>query len=243
MKATALNSPMLAGLRAAVRQRYARLEAVPQRERLALAGALVALCFGVDQMLAMPARAKRLNIEHALQASADELEQARLARLAERQARDDSLTLRQRKVATELTQVGAKAAPRESLRFLLNSTLQGLPVTVTLLRALPGEEVTITSADTPEPAAAAAAAPAVAATASAPADASAPANNRVLYRHRYELQLQAELAPLLRAVEMLENEVRPLRLERVQLRSTAQGELQANVTLITLGVERSWLSL
>ncbi len=232
---------MLAGLRAAVRQRYARLEAMPQRERLALAGALVALCFGADQLLAMPARAKRQNIEHALQSSASELEQARLAREAELRARDEGLTLRQRKVATELAQVGAKAAPRESLRFLLNSTLQGLPVSVTLLRALPGEEVTIAEGDSPQAAPGAASAPAGAA--SAAADAAAPANNRVLFRHRYELQLQAELAPLLRAVEMLENEVRPLRLERVQLRSTAQGELQANVTLITLGVERSWLSL
>ncbi len=232
---------MLASLRTALRQRYARLEAMPQRERLALAGALVALCFGVDQFLAMPARAKRQNIEQALQASAHELEQTRLAREAEVRARDDGLALRQRKVTTELTQVGAKAAPRESLRFLLNSTLQGLSVNVTLLRALPGEEVTISGGDTPEPQAAAASAGAGAAT--APADTAAPASNRVLFRHRYELQLQADLAPLLRAVAVLENDVRPLRLERVQLRRSAQGQLQANVTLITLGVERSWLSL
>ncbi len=234
---------MLAGLRVAVRKRYAKLEAMPQRDCLALAGALVALCFGTDQLLAMPARAKRQNIEQALQASASELEQARLDREAERQARDDSLTQRQRKVAGELAQVGAKAAPRESLRFLLNSTLQGLPVSVTLLRALPGEEVTIAEADAPDSLAAARAASAPAGAASTPSDAAAPANNRVLYRHRYELQLQAKLPQLLRAVEVLENDVRPLRLERVQLRSTAQGELQANVTLITLGVERSWLSL
>lgn len=237
----ALNSPLLERLRTALRQRYAKLEAMPQRERLALAGALVALCFGVDQFLAMPARAKRQNIEQALQASAHELEQTRLAREAAVRARDDGLALRQRKVATELTQVGAKAAPRESLRFLLNSTLQGLPVNVTLLRALPGEEVTISGGDTPEPQAAAASA--VAGAASAPADSAAPASSRVLFRHRYELQLQADLAPLLRAVAVLENDVRPLRLERVQLRRNAQGQLQANVTLITLGVERSWLSL
>ncbi len=238
-----LNSPLLKRLRTALRQRYAKLDAMPQRERLALAGALVALCFGVDQFLAMPARAKRQNIEQALQASAHELEQTRLAREADVRARDDGLALRQRKVATELTQVGAKAAPRESLRFLLNSTLQGLPVNVTLLRALPGEEVTISGGDTPEPQAAAASAGAVAGAATTPADTAAPANNRVLYRHRYELQLQADLAPLLRAVAVLEDDVRPLRLERVQLRRSAQGQLQANVTLITLGVERSWLSL
>ena len=132
---------------------------------------------------------------------------------------------------------GAAGQRNESLRFLLSRTLQGLPVAVLSLRALGVEEMELAPVAAEAGAVAAPAAPASAAVQTDPAIPS------LLYRHRYELRVGGELPALLVALEALEQNTRPLRIERVRLHADAHGALQASVVLMTLGPERTWLSL
>ncbi len=216
----------------------ARLEKLRSRDRLLLAASMLALLAGLELLVAMPLRDKRLAIDAAaLNSEADEQQrQAQIA--ADTAQRDDALQRRIDSVAAALGAVGATAAPRDSLHFLLSRTLQGLPVTVSALRALPGEEIVIEKGESTD---------AVPAEGAASASAAPPP----LFRHRYELQVQGNLVDLLAALQALEANARPLRVERVRLQAPAEiaGSaggtrlLQARITLLTLGSERTWLAL
>lgn len=200
------------------------------RDRWLLIAAMLALLAGLEMGVVLPLREKRLSIDAALLNSEADQQQQLAQREAAVQERDNALQRRIDNVAAALAAVGAAAAPRESLRFLLSRTLQGLPVQVSSLRALAGEEIVI------EQAAAADAVPAQAA-------ASAAQPPPPLFRHRYELQVSGALPELLAALQALEVNVRPLRVERVRLSADAHGALQAHITLLTLGTERTWLAL
>ncbi len=209
----------------------AQLEKLRSRDRLLLATSMLALLAGLELLVVLPLRDKRLAIDAAqLNSEADEQQrQAQMA--ADALQRDEALQRRIDSVAASLAAVGATAAPRESLRFLLSRTLQGLPVTVSALRALPGEEIVVEKAETAD---------------ALPADGAA-AVPPPLFRHRYELQVQGSLVNLLAALQALEAHARPLRVERVRLSAEPGADparaLQARITLLTLGSERTWLAL
>lgn len=208
----------------------AALEKLRSRDRLLLGGAMLALLAGLELLVVMPMRDKRLAIDAALSTSESDQQQLLAQREQALRERDDALQRRSDSVAASLAAVGATAAPRESLRFLLSRTLQGLPVQVTSLRALAGEEIVVEQG---------------APTDGVPPDAaaSAPQAPPPLFRHRYELQVSGALPEMLAALQALEVNARPLRVERVRLSADAQGALQARITLLSLGSERTWLAL
>ncbi len=221
------------------------LEAMRPRDRLALSAAALALIVGMEFLVVLPMRDKRIAIESAQLASRHDQDSARTSREAEQQAHADALRSRQAQVTQALAGFGAAGKRDESLRFLLSRTLQGLPVSVLSLRALGVEEMEVAPAPaaTDANAVATAAAPA---SAGAQADSAAPdtaATPSVLYRHRYELRVGGGLPALLSALEALERNTRPLRIERVRLQADTHGALEASVVLMTLGPERTWLSL
>ena len=242
---------------AAVKGGLASLEAMRQRDRLALTAALLSLIVGLDLLVVLPVHDKRLAIQAAQRDSADNEEATRSSRLVEREAQLVDLRARQARVTKALAAFGASGKPAESLRFLLSRTLQTLPVAVLSLRALGVEEVEVTPGGAQAASAAndsasasasatatatAAAAAAAAAAETASVDPSATGAPTVLYRHRYELHVGGELPVLLTALEALESNARPLRIERVRLQADAAGALQAQVVLMTLGSERTWLT-
>ena len=233
----------LTKLRAASRGPLAAAQALRSRDRIALGAALVALCAALDLTVVSSLNAKRRAIEQALQSSTQDLDAARSGALAQRQARETELEKREAKALAALAGLGAAGAQRESLRFLLSRTLQGLPVSVVALRSLGAEELDLGSAvetpPVPPSATAAEATPAPAAGASTAAG-SAPT---LLYQHRYELQLSGALQSLLAALDTLEKGTRPLRVERFRLAADATGVLQAHVVLMTLAPQRQWLTL
>ncbi len=250
---SALSAPaLLARPIAAAKSGIAALEAMRQRDRLALTGALLSLIIGMDLLVVLPIRDKRIAIESAQLASVNDEEAARSNRQTEQSAHEADLLLRQAQVTKALAAFGASGKRDESLRFLLSRTLQGLPVAVLSLRALNVEEMEIApgsapaTADTAMAVAAVAAAPAAHADpagAAATPDAPAPPAQTLLYRHRYELRVGGGLPALLSALEALEHNTRPLRIERVHLQADATGAIEASVVLMTLGPERTWLSL
>jgi hypothetical protein len=217
-----------ARLKQALARAFVALEKLGTRDRLLLAAATLALLVGLELLVTQPLRDKRLGIEAALRDSAANEQLATQRREDLVRQRELDLQQRAQRAHAALAAVGASAAPSESLSFLMSRTLQGLPVQVLSLRALGSEEIVV---DTP-------------ASAAAPdAAASAPAAATPLYRHRYELRIGGALEELLQAVAQLETRARPLRVERLQLRADAQGALQAVITLVTLGSERTWLAL
>lgn len=213
------------------------LEAMRQRDRLALSAAALVLIVGVDFGLVLPMRDKRVAIESAQLASSHDEEASRSSREAELHALKAALLTRQAQATKALAGFGAAGQRNESLRFLLSRTLQGLPVAVLSLRALGVEEMELAPAASE---AGAATMPEAPASAAVQAGTAVPS---LLYRHRYELRVGGELPALLVALEALEQNTRPLRIERVRLQADAHGMLQASVVLMTLGPERTWLSL
>lgn len=217
-----------------------RLAGMPERDRFALLAAGLALAVAAEWFVVWP-----LHRQHDLivDAARAEAQAARDSEEEGRQARHQVLTalqLRTRTLDAELAQLGAVRRSGQRLSTLLARTLQPLPVHVVLLREVGVEEV-----ESP----AAAAAPTTPGTPTAPAatppsgSQAAPAGPVLLYRHRFELRLDGPLPALLATLKALEQDVRPLRIERIKLASVEQGAVQLSVVLVGVGTERTWLSL
>lgn len=213
------------------------LQAMRQRDRLAITAALLTLLLSIEPLLVLPLRDQRIALETLQRTSASEEATARAARQAEHETLDAQWRARQAKAAQALAAFGASGPRAESLRFLLSRTLQGLPVAVLALRALDVEEIEVAPAPEPAPTAV------TVATGAEPDPAAAATGRATLFRHRYELRVGGALPTLLAALEALERDTRPLRIERVRVQATADGALEATVVLMTLGPERTWLSL
>ena len=225
----------------------ARLDAMPPRDRYAMFAAALALLLGLEWLAVWPLQGQREAISQAssseAQGQADArsaADGARLQQQADLDARGAVLdkALAAFGVAPSRGRGGASAGDAlrgESLSFLLSRTLQRQAVRVVSLRALGVEEVAPVNAPTD----AVAEAPAAAASAGSAAEAQA----APLFRHRYELKLGGELGALTQAVQSLEQGARPLRIERLRIAAADGDNLHATVTLVTIGMERSWLSL
>ena len=228
-------------LRGGTRPWLARLDAIPQRDRYAMLAAGLALVGALELMGVQPMRDKREAIQLAATTEAQGVSDAAAASEADQATQAADVTARLAKVEAELAAlgvgagsgVGGSGARGESLSFLLSRTLQRQAVNVVSLRALGVQELNLAvPAD--------AAGTGVAGTVIADA-AAAP---KAMYRHRYELTLGGDIAQLTASVAALEHGILPLRIERVRLAANgSDNAVQATVTLVTIGLERTWLSL
>ena len=230
-------------LRDSTRPWLARLDAIPERDRYAMLAAGLALVGALELMAVQPMRDKREAIQLAATTEAQGVSDAAAASEADQATQAADVTARLTKVDAELAAlgvgagagsgagVGGRGARGESLSFLLSRTLQRQAVHVVSLRALGVQELNL-------------AVPADGATTAGTVIADAAAPSKAMYRHRYELTLGGEIAQLTASVAALEHGLLPLRIERVRLASTgSDNAVQATVTLVTIGLERTWLSL
>lgn len=220
-------APWLEQIKAAV----ARIDRLPQRERWALLGAILALVVAVEFLFTQPLRDRRIQIELAaieqIQREADE-------RAMIEQARDDAKAQSESQLQTvdrELAQLGAQGSSTQSLSFLLAKALARQDVRVVSLRELMVEDIQPEQVIDPN-------APA------APAGAEESASPTVtLYRHRYEVTLGGVPATLVDALRALDAGARPLRIERARMHRQDNGSVQLAVTLMVIGTERAWLAI
>ena len=217
------------------------LEAIPERDRYAMLAAGLALVGALELMGVQPMRDKREAIQRAATAEAQSVSDAAAATAADQATQAADVTARLAKVEAELAAlgvgagsgvgVGEKGARGDSLSFLLSRTLQRQAVNVVSLRALGVQELNL-------------AVPTDVAATAGTVVADAAAAPKAMYRHRYELTLGGEIAQLTASVAALEHGILPLRIERVRLASNGiDNAVQATVTLVTIGLERTWLSL
>jgi len=221
---------MMAAAIAPLKARYERLNA---RERASLASAAIALILGVELLAVTPIRDKRNAVSQALSASARSEIEARTAAATARRARQEDIEHRLQHVQQDLANYGINGPMKDSLSFLLSRTLEGQRALVVSLRTLTSSTVPIIEAP---------ADPAAAAAAAATAASSAP-EERQLYQHRYELKLEGALQDLTPAIDALQNNARPLRVESMRIAAHADGVLEATVVLVTMGTEKAWLKL
>ena len=213
----------------------ARIDALPRRERLALAGGMLALAIGVQSLWIAPTRAKRVSIAESSAESERSRSEAELASAAERTAAFEALRNRNSELEAKLAALGLKASQREPVGAFVTRSLHGEGVRLAGLSALPVEEIVI--ADLPLPANDGAAGNAATAGAT-------PTNRAPLYRHRTELRLEGPVKSVVRAIEQIERDLVPLRIERIRLSPAGNaGAVQASMVLTTISEERTWLAL
>ena len=228
-------------LRKAVKPWLARLDAIPDRDRYALLAAGLALVGAVEWMAVLPMRDKRDAIELAATTEAQGLADARATAESEHATQAADVTARLGKVDAELAALGVGGSRGESLSFLLSRTLQRQAVRVVSLRGLGAQELSLA---VPGEAVGNAVTGVVTGAVADAVPATIEPQPKALYRHRYELTLGGDIDQLTAAVAALEHGVRPLRVERIRLASNGLDDaVQVSVTLVTIGMERSWLSL
>ncbi|MES2091303.1 MAG: hypothetical protein V4532_15180 [Pseudomonadota bacterium] len=214
-----------------ITQALGLLDKLSERDRGAVLAALIAVIFGLDMVGAMPLRDQRTAVEKAILVTRDAAQQAQIDAATQQQTSAAGLQQRRVKVTKDLATFGLNNTLKDSLTFLLSRTLQGQDVTIQSLKALDVEQVALEIPAAPE--------------ASTPEQAVA-ANNALpptLYRHRYELELQAALKDLPSTLNALEHDSRPLRVERIQLRALPSGAMGLTVMLVTIGLDKTWLAL
>jgi hypothetical protein len=212
-----------------------KLDALSQRDRLALLAFIGALAAAAEFMIVLPMAAKRETVAAAAaEQMRSESEAAGIEAAAHRQRREE-LHAQLQAIEQELKRINQGATGGESLSALLGRLLAPQPVDIVGLKSLVVEEVNA------EPAAA------EAASAAAPATATAP-----LYRHRFELRLAGPPGRLVDSVALLDRSARPLRIDSVRLAAPERGRdadagadarIEALITFSVTGTERSWLTL
>ncbi len=218
-----------------LRATVAQIDALPQRERAALLMAGLALLVGFEFMVVLPMQTQRQVLADVAAAAAEEEARQKASMEDERTRQEEELNQRL-KAANEALQAlgvnsGVVGTRGESLSFLLSRTLSDNPVEVVSLRALDAEEMSLA----PRPGEGEAAPP--------PEAAEAGGKPLVLYRHRYLLVLGGEFGDVTRAIDALEGALKPLRIERVRLQGRPDGSVAAAIQWVTIGLEKSWLSL
>jgi hypothetical protein len=231
----------------------ATLDALSRRDRLLMAGGLMAVVIGLDAAIALPLRAKRERIEQAVSLDAttqDQLQQQTQHEQADRLA---DVQRRSAALAQRLASLGLQAR-RDSLPAFLARTLRGHAIAPVGVRTLPAEPLNPGAADNSpaQPAAPALPAAALLATAmpgAAASSAATPTSDSeagTLFRHRAELTFEGPLPELLRAIALTEHQLAPLRVERVSLSRPAgaiDGRVQAVLVLTAISQERTWFAL
>jgi len=212
-----------------------RIDALPERDRRVLLVGVLSLLLAAELLLVQPIGARRAAIVAAATEQADEtLAERERTEQARAEARNE-LDARAAKVERDLQRLGAEGPQGEPLALLLRRVLARHGVAVVALRDLDVIEV---AADQPDTRAATEAPSDIAA-------AAAPGGEppRTLFRHRLELTLGGDAAALIQAVDALDRQARPLRIERVRLVAVHASATQAVVTLTVLGTQRTWLAI
>lgn len=230
----------------------APLEAMSERDRMALLLAGLALVAAIDWFAVWPMNLQRASIVQAAlaqaQATADAAAQAQLELSKAMEALDE----RARSLDADLAKLGMAQTSGQQLGSLLNRALQQQAVQVLGLRETAAESIEATSPAATGTGSAAGAlanassAIATAAVGAAPAptgEAGAAAPAVALFRHRFELRLQGEVPALLVALSTLEHDVKPLRISRVRLEGAEGRQARLTLALVVLSTERVWLSL
>ncbi len=202
-----------------------------ERDLGALLVAAVALAGAAEWFVVWPMHERRGDVVEAARAQAQGVTDAALQAEQAREQLRATLAARTRALDQELASLGRDPSGGQQINALLARALQPQAVRVVTLRELGVEEM--------EMPAAASAGVGVAGEA-APAAAIAPPP---LYRHRFELRLAGEVPALLAALAALEQDVRPLRAERVRMAPGDDHAVHLTLTLVVLGTERVWLSL
>ena len=222
--------------------RIDKLDTLSKRDRMSLALGLLALAVGVEMLLVQPTQTKREQIEQTISADSASQSEAQTRAAAEVATQLTGTQERSTQLQAQLAALGlkdgAKPGQRESLAIFLSRSLSRSDVVLVSTHNLPVEALNLsTPGDENIAVAVAIAAPASAAASSADA---APS----LFRHRTELTLEGSVPGLTEAIDLLERDFAPLRIERVRLapRGTS-GAVQATVVLTTINQERTWLAL
>lgn len=244
----ALREQLLLQIKKRLDPLLSRLGAMPERDRIALLAAGLALAGAAEWFMVWPIHSQRDRIVEAARAqNQTALDTAKEAQ----QSREQQKTLlaeRTRLLDADLARLGVAASSGQRLSVLLARTLLPQPVQVLALREVGVDEIDAPATQPGEPGAAAAGTAPVAAAAAAdagqsPADGAAPASAVRLYRHRFELRLSGPLPALLAALAAVEKDVLPLRTERVRLAPGERGDVELTLGLWVVGTERVWLSL
>jgi hypothetical protein len=207
------------------------LDRLGERDRAAVLAALIAVVIGLDMLVVMPLNTQRKAMLEGIAATTQSNQQALADAQQQRQEQALSLDRRQAQVDKDLESFGLNNSLKDSLSFMLSRTLHNQAVTTQGLRALQVEEIKLDEPANPEVAEAA-----------APLDA-IPEHHPSLYRHRYELVLHSEPKNIGPALDALENDSRPLRVESVHLQALPSGTVEMTVMLVTIGLEKTWLAL
>lgn len=226
-----------------------KLNALPQRDRIAMLAGGLALITGLEFQAVMPVHDRRvalMSVQHGadplqLQNEQMDLEKKR-AKLAK---------LQQELAQRPAVQAGAgqSGTPREVFASLRKAmALQ--EVEVVTLKALPDEAPVKTPAPTPTaPVAVADAASAVADAASqaeaAPAVAPAASAEPSVYRHRAVLKIAGAIAQVNQVLTRFEQGNQLMRLERVKLAPADKHPqiIEATLSLIIISQEPTWLAM
>lgn len=221
-----------------LRATVAQIDAMPVRERVALLSAGIALLVGVEFLVVLPMQTHRQNLIDMASAAADEDARQRASAADEHMRQEDELDQRL-KAANEALQAmgvnsGLVGTRGESLSFLLSRTLHGSQVEMISLRALDAEEMRLTPRPGPGEG--------QGETEAIP-DAAGTGKPMLLYRHRYLLSLSGEFDDITQAIDTLEEALKPLRIERVRLQGRPDGRVMAAIHWVTIGLDKSWLSL
>lgn len=204
------------------------LERLSERDRAALMAALAVVAVGLDMLVVMPMNAQRHAMVVGMAATAEGVQQVKLDAEKVRQAELLSLNQRKAGIDKDLAAFGLNNALKDSLSFMLSHTLRNQAVTVRSLRSLTVEEIKLEAQAAP---------------AEATATGATEEQHPPLYRHRYELVLHSDLKQVGPTLDALEHGIRPLRLESAHLQALSSGELELTATLVTIGLEKTWLAL
>ena len=210
-----------------------KIDTLGRRDRVALALGLLAALVGFESLVVMPMQSKRQRIALAVSTESQSQSDLQLHAAAELSAQAAATQSRAEELQKNLAALGMKdglnSAQRESLAELLSRTLGSPRVALVSTRGQPVHALTP------------AASPEAATTQDAAASSAEPATS--LFRHRAELTLEGPVPALTDAIDMLEHNVAPLRIERVRLVSQGEhGAVQATVVLTTINAERTWIA-
>lgn len=216
----------------------APLEAMSERDRLALLLAGLALVGAADWFVVWPMNQQRDSIVRAALAEAQATSDAAAKAEMDRSQAMAQSKERSRQLDADLAKLGMAQTSGQQLSALLARALQQRDVQVIGLRETAAETVETTSPLT-------SGAPSTA-SADASEVAAAPdslAATKSLFRHRFELRLLGETPSLMAALAALETEVKPLRISHVRMEGAEGKQAQLTLMLVVLSTERVWLSL
>jgi hypothetical protein len=215
----------------------AGIETMSARDRVVLLAAGLLLVAAADWFFVWPMHQQRGSIVAAATEEAQAASDASAQATSEREQVDADLQARARALEADLARLGMNRAGSQPLGELVAQALKPQAVRVAGLRELDVEEMQVQPAVT-----AGTSANGADAAAETPVSPGATAQPP-LYRHRFELRLVGEVPALLAAATALEQQARPLRIERMRMASSDGMAVELTLTLAVLGTERVWLAL